>query len=152
MRPQAARTTRADGPDAEAIGGAARDDRVDDLAAGTRRPCAEPEDAVPHRRGVRPPARDRVPRARACACRRHAPFASAQPQGSRPPARAWRAGGRLIWPDRAGPARRISMHAESLDSWRHEHVFLGADHARNERRSWAVVALCGAMMAAENVG
>ena len=44
------------------------------------------------------------------------------------------------------------MHAESLDSWRHEHVFLGADHARNERRSWAVVALCGAMMAAEIVG
>ena len=41
------------------------------------------------------------------------------------------------------------MHAESLDSWRHEHVFLGADHARNERRSWAVVALCGAMMMAE---
>jgi hypothetical protein len=32
------------------------------------------------------------------------------------------------------------MHAESLDSWRHEHVFLGEHHARNERRSWAVVA------------
>jgi len=44
------------------------------------------------------------------------------------------------------------MHAESLDSWRHEHVFLGQDHARNERRSWAVVALCGAMMVAEIVG
>jgi cation diffusion facilitator family transporter len=44
------------------------------------------------------------------------------------------------------------MHAESLDSWRHEHVFLGEHHARNERRSWAVVALCGAMMAAEIVG
>ena len=44
------------------------------------------------------------------------------------------------------------MHAESLDSWRHEHVFLGQDHARNERRSWAVVALCGAMMIAEIVG
>ncbi|MBV8778254.1 MAG: CDF family Co(II)/Ni(II) efflux transporter DmeF, partial [Alphaproteobacteria bacterium] len=41
------------------------------------------------------------------------------------------------------------MHAHSIDSWRHEHVFLGADHARNERRSWAVVAVCGAMMAAE---
>src|SRR5579862_3257042 len=45
-----------------------------------------------------------------------------------------------------------AMHAESIDSWRHEHVFLGADHARNERRSWAVVALCGAMMAAEIAG
>ena len=44
------------------------------------------------------------------------------------------------------------MHAESLDSWRHEHVFLGEHHARNERRSWAVVALCAAMMAAEIVG
>jgi cation diffusion facilitator family transporter len=44
------------------------------------------------------------------------------------------------------------MHAESLDSWRHEHVFLGEHHARNERRSWAVVALCGAMMMAEIVG
>ena len=44
------------------------------------------------------------------------------------------------------------MHADSLDSWRHEHVFLGQDHARNERRSWAVVALCGAMMVAEIVG
>jgi cation diffusion facilitator family transporter len=44
------------------------------------------------------------------------------------------------------------MHAESLDSWRHEHVFLGEHHARNERRSLAVVTLCGAMMTAEIVG
>ena len=44
------------------------------------------------------------------------------------------------------------MHAHSIDDWRHDHVFLGADHARNERRSWAVVAVCGAMMAAEIVG
>jgi cation diffusion facilitator family transporter len=44
------------------------------------------------------------------------------------------------------------VHAETLDSWRHEHVFLGHDHDRNERRSWAVVALCGAMMAAEIIG
>jgi hypothetical protein len=44
------------------------------------------------------------------------------------------------------------MHAHSIDDWRHEHVFLGADHERNERRSWAVVALCGAMMTAEIVG
>src|SRR5579864_8979276 len=44
------------------------------------------------------------------------------------------------------------MHAESIELWRHEHVFLGADHARNERRSWAVVALCGTMMAAEIAG
>jgi cation diffusion facilitator family transporter len=44
------------------------------------------------------------------------------------------------------------MHAHSIDDWRHEHVFLGADHARNERRSWAVVAVCGAMMAGEIIG
>jgi cation diffusion facilitator family transporter len=44
------------------------------------------------------------------------------------------------------------MHADSLDNWRHEHVFLGEHHARNERRSWAVVALCGTVMAAEIVG
>jgi cation diffusion facilitator family transporter len=44
------------------------------------------------------------------------------------------------------------MHAESIESWRHEHVFLGAHHQRNERRSWAVVGLCGTMMVAEIVG
>jgi cation diffusion facilitator family transporter len=44
------------------------------------------------------------------------------------------------------------MHSDSLDSWRHDHVFLGEHHARNERRSWAVVILCTAMMAAEIVG
>jgi Co/Zn/Cd efflux system component len=44
------------------------------------------------------------------------------------------------------------MHAHSIDDWRHDHVFLGADHARNERRRWAVVAVCGAMMAAEIIG
>src|SRR5208337_3392350 len=44
------------------------------------------------------------------------------------------------------------MHAHSIDEWRHEHVFLGADHERNERRSWAVVGLCLTMMTAEIVG
>jgi cation diffusion facilitator family transporter len=44
------------------------------------------------------------------------------------------------------------MHAHSIDDWRHEHVFLGADHVRNERRSWSVVAVCGVTMAAEIVG
>ncbi|HEX5452551.1 MAG TPA: CDF family Co(II)/Ni(II) efflux transporter DmeF [Stellaceae bacterium] len=44
------------------------------------------------------------------------------------------------------------MHAQSLDPWRHEHVFLGARHAQNERRSWAVVALCGMTMVAEIAG
>ncbi|MDR3414921.1 MAG: CDF family Co(II)/Ni(II) efflux transporter DmeF [Nevskia sp.] len=34
----------------------------------------------------------------------------------------------------------------------HRHFFLGADHRRSERRTWAVIVLCGAMMAAEIVG
>src|SRR5579883_1103811 len=34
----------------------------------------------------------------------------------------------------------------------HSHVFLGEGHERSERRTWAVIALCGAMMAAEIVG
>ena len=44
------------------------------------------------------------------------------------------------------------MHAHSIDEWRHDHVFLGAHHERNERRSWAVVGLCATMMTAEIVG
>lgn len=34
----------------------------------------------------------------------------------------------------------------------HRHVFLAADHERSERKTWAVIALCGAMMLAEIVG
>lgn len=34
----------------------------------------------------------------------------------------------------------------------HRHVFLGAAHAQNERRTWAVIVLCSAMMAAEIAG
>src|SRR6201997_1026344 len=34
----------------------------------------------------------------------------------------------------------------------HSHVFLGADHEQAERRTWAVIWLCGAMMALEIVG
>jgi cation diffusion facilitator family transporter len=44
------------------------------------------------------------------------------------------------------------MHSHSMDDFRHEHLFLGADHARNERKTWTVIALCGAMMVAEIVG
>jgi len=32
---------------------------------------------------------------------------------------------------------------------RHRHIFLGADHARGARKTWAVIWLCGAMMALE---
>jgi cation diffusion facilitator family transporter len=41
------------------------------------------------------------------------------------------------------------MHSHSLDRWQHDHVFLGADHDRNERRTWLVIALTAAMMVAE---
>jgi cation diffusion facilitator family transporter len=34
----------------------------------------------------------------------------------------------------------------------HDHVFLGKDHDRSERRAWAVIILCTAMMIAEIVG
>jgi len=44
------------------------------------------------------------------------------------------------------------MHAESLDAWAHNHVFLGADHARNEHRTRIVIAICFAMMVAEISG
>jgi len=44
------------------------------------------------------------------------------------------------------------MHAQSLEQWTHEHVFLGPDHRRNEGRTQIVIVLCGAMMVAEIVG
>jgi cation diffusion facilitator family transporter len=34
----------------------------------------------------------------------------------------------------------------------HEHVFLGAGHEKNERKTWAVIALCSIMMLVEIVG
>jgi len=39
-----------------------------------------------------------------------------------------------------------------MEGWTHDHVFLGADHARNERRTRIVIALCCTMMVAEIVG
>jgi len=35
---------------------------------------------------------------------------------------------------------------------RHSHVFLGEGHEKSERKTWAVIWLCGAMMIAEIVG
>ena len=43
------------------------------------------------------------------------------------------------------------MHTHSLDRWTHDHVFLGSKHARNERRTWLVVALTAVMMVGEIV-
>src|SRR5712664_524685 len=34
----------------------------------------------------------------------------------------------------------------------HDHIFLGAGHEKNERKTWAVIGLCSAMMLLEIVG
>jgi cation diffusion facilitator family transporter len=44
------------------------------------------------------------------------------------------------------------MHTHSLDDFRHSHVFLGDAHERNERKTWAVIGICAAMMVAEIAG
>jgi cation diffusion facilitator family transporter len=44
------------------------------------------------------------------------------------------------------------MHSHSIDDFRHSHVFLGGAHERNERRTWAVIAICAVMMVAEIAG
>jgi cation diffusion facilitator family transporter len=44
------------------------------------------------------------------------------------------------------------MHSHSIDEYRHSHVFLGAAHEQNERKTWAVIAICAAMMIAEIIG
>jgi cation diffusion facilitator family transporter len=44
------------------------------------------------------------------------------------------------------------MHIHSIDGLEHEHLFLGRQHARNEQRTWAVVALTAVMMVVEIVG
>jgi Co/Zn/Cd efflux system component len=44
------------------------------------------------------------------------------------------------------------MHTHSIDDFRHSHVFLGEAHERNERKTWAVIAICTAMMVVEIIG
>src|SRR6202140_5459377 len=44
------------------------------------------------------------------------------------------------------------MHSQSIDQFRHSHIFLGDAHERNERKTWAVIVICAAMMVAEIVG
>ena len=39
-----------------------------------------------------------------------------------------------------------------LSELTHDHVFLGRGHQKNERKTWAVIALCGAMMFLEIIG
>jgi cation diffusion facilitator family transporter len=44
------------------------------------------------------------------------------------------------------------MHTHSIENFRHSHVFLGEDHERNERKTWAVIVVCAAMMVTEILG
>lgn len=44
------------------------------------------------------------------------------------------------------------MHTHSIEQFQHSHVFLGEAHEHNERKTWAVIAICAAMMVAEIVG
>ena len=44
------------------------------------------------------------------------------------------------------------MHTHSIEGFRHAHIFLGEAHARNERKTWTVIAICAAMMVAEITG
>ena len=41
-----------------------------------------------------------------------------------------------------------NLHSQNL----HDHVFLGEDHEKTERRTWAVIVLCSVMMIAEIIG
>jgi cation diffusion facilitator family transporter len=47
------------------------------------------------------------------------------------------------------PAMSAGIEKAAMDALEHDHVFLGADHARNERRIWLVIALTAVMMVAE---
>lgn len=47
---------------------------------------------------------------------------------------------------------RVSDFRNAAFGAGHDHIFLGAAHERNERRTWVVIALCAAMMVAEIVG
>jgi cation diffusion facilitator family transporter len=42
------------------------------------------------------------------------------------------------------------MHSHSIDDFRHSHVFLGSK--KNERKTWAVIGICAAMMVTEILG
>ena len=44
------------------------------------------------------------------------------------------------------------MHSHSIEDFRHPHVFLGKAHKHNERKTWAVIIICAAMMVAEISG
>src|SRR3984893_11715614 len=46
----------------------------------------------------------------------------------------------------------MSENSSDIVFQEHSHVFLSADHERSEKKTWAVIILCGVMMGAEIVG
>ena len=46
----------------------------------------------------------------------------------------------------------MNDHGIAAGPLQHSHSFLGAGHAKSERKTWAVIWLCGAMMVAEIIG
>jgi cation diffusion facilitator family transporter len=50
------------------------------------------------------------------------------------------------------PNPQLFDPAERLDAFRGDRTYLGADHLRNERRTWIVTAICAATLAAQVTG
>src|SRR5271169_4449625 len=50
------------------------------------------------------------------------------------------------------PISSENIMTDSFQVQPHDHVFLGPDHERAERRTWAVILLCSVMMIAEIIG
>src|SRR5882757_5099469 len=46
----------------------------------------------------------------------------------------------------------MERHNDPTVALPHSHVFLGAGHEKNERKTWAVIVLCGLMMLVEIIG
>src|SRR5208282_4215909 len=57
----------------------------------------------------------------------------------------WRGSSDIFW-------EAAMTNVETSASMGHEHIFLGAGHEKNERKTWAVIVLCGVMMVVEIVG
>ena len=50
------------------------------------------------------------------------------------------------------PSPQVFEPAERLDAFRGDRIYLGADHRRNERRTWLVTGICAATLAAQVAG
>src|ERR1700739_4573689 len=56
------------------------------------------------------------------------------------------------WSERTSSKHTMSDAISSKVPLQHSHSFLAAGHERSERKAWAVIWLCGAMMIAEIIG